>query len=393
MAMVELSDSPPSRSSSSMDVDTVKLECNEDIDFLPNSTTTSPTIDTEQSVPHEIKRENAEQEQTLDANVSLPSCSSSIDPTKADQKELNSNNPQETSKVVFPLKCEEQDSIQLVSNERPSTSSGPVSTPQLQKAHQLSDTSDCNVHESLSSKSIESIQVEPLLTHLKRDPDDSSNMSSSSVGSSVSQKVKSLVNEQLLPAVEKQALSSTTSCLNRVSALASQSTSCNNSSVGDLEDYEMLLDSDEDEDDEEEEDDLEDDDDQPPLSAAFSPAKLTIIKNKYAKSPTKSKKGKLFKQEAASSTAALAVAASANAAFNESFDMDLLDEINFGGAGVGSASPSALAAGRQEKSLGLLTSRFVNLLQDAKNGVLHLKLVSLDLVLFSSFTLPLFQGG
>jgi transcription factor E2F4/5 len=34
-------------------------------------------------------------------------------------------------------------------------------------------------------------------------------------------------------------------------------------------------------------------------------------------------------------------------------------------------------ASRHEKSLGLLTTRFVSLLQDAKDGVLDLKVVSL----------------
>jgi len=41
------------------------------------------------------------------------------------------------------------------------------------------------------------------------------------------------------------------------------------------------------------------------------------------------------------------------------------------GNGAGNAS-------RHEKSLGLLTTRFVSLLQDAKDGVLDLKMVSLD---------------
>ena len=35
------------------------------------------------------------------------------------------------------------------------------------------------------------------------------------------------------------------------------------------------------------------------------------------------------------------------------------------------------SASRHEKSLGLLTTRFVSLLQDAKDGVLDLKVVSL----------------
>jgi len=34
-------------------------------------------------------------------------------------------------------------------------------------------------------------------------------------------------------------------------------------------------------------------------------------------------------------------------------------------------------SGRAEKSLGLLTTRFVNLLQEARDGVLDLKLVSI----------------
>jgi transcription factor E2F4/5 len=33
-------------------------------------------------------------------------------------------------------------------------------------------------------------------------------------------------------------------------------------------------------------------------------------------------------------------------------------------------------SGRHEKSLGLLTTKFVNLLQEAKDGVLDLKMVS-----------------
>lgn len=38
---------------------------------------------------------------------------------------------------------------------------------------------------------------------------------------------------------------------------------------------------------------------------------------------------------------------------------------------------------RHEKSLGLLTTRFVSLLQDAKNGVLDLKMVCLFYLLYS----------
>ena len=43
-----------------------------------------------------------------------------------------------------------------------------------------------------------------------------------------------------------------------------------------------------------------------------------------------------------------------------------------------SALPSNLASSRHEKSLGLLTTRFVALLQQAKDGVLDLKAVSLQ---------------
>ena len=37
-----------------------------------------------------------------------------------------------------------------------------------------------------------------------------------------------------------------------------------------------------------------------------------------------------------------------------------------------------LAASRFEKSLGLLTTRFVNLLQEARDGVLDLKVVNFE---------------
>lgn len=39
------------------------------------------------------------------------------------------------------------------------------------------------------------------------------------------------------------------------------------------------------------------------------------------------------------------------------------------------------SASRHEKSLGLLTTRFVSLLQDAKDGVLDLKVVSFALII------------
>jgi transcription factor E2F4/5 len=39
------------------------------------------------------------------------------------------------------------------------------------------------------------------------------------------------------------------------------------------------------------------------------------------------------------------------------------------------------SASRHEKSLGLLTTRFVTLLQDAKDGVLDLKMVSLMMII------------
>ena len=42
---------------------------------------------------------------------------------------------------------------------------------------------------------------------------------------------------------------------------------------------------------------------------------------------------------------------------------------------------------RFEKSLGLLTTRFVNLLQEAEDGILDLKVVSLILTVFITFYL------
>lgn len=43
---------------------------------------------------------------------------------------------------------------------------------------------------------------------------------------------------------------------------------------------------------------------------------------------------------------------------------------------------SGSSASRHEKSLGLLTTRFVSLLQDAKDGVLDLKMVCLLLLFY-----------
>ena len=43
---------------------------------------------------------------------------------------------------------------------------------------------------------------------------------------------------------------------------------------------------------------------------------------------------------------------------------------------TGSVGNGCNSASRHEKSLGLLTTRFVSLLQDAKDGVLDLKIVS-----------------
>ena len=44
--------------------------------------------------------------------------------------------------------------------------------------------------------------------------------------------------------------------------------------------------------------------------------------------------------------------------------------------------PNSSSASRHEKSLGLLTTRFVSLLQDAKDGILDLKQVRLRSVLY-----------
>uniref|UniRef100_A0A669QTQ3 E2F/DP family winged-helix DNA-binding domain-containing protein n=1 Tax=Phasianus colchicus TaxID=9054 RepID=A0A669QTQ3_PHACC len=47
-----------------------------------------------------------------------------------------------------------------------------------------------------------------------------------------------------------------------------------------------------------------------------------------------------------------------------------------GGGGGGGGSGGAGAPSRHEKSLGLLTTKFVSLLQEAKDGVLDLKLAA-----------------
>ena len=47
---------------------------------------------------------------------------------------------------------------------------------------------------------------------------------------------------------------------------------------------------------------------------------------------------------------------------------------------------SGISCSRHEKSLGLLTSKFVSLLQEAKDGVLDLKVVSQSFFCFKCFS-------